>query len=56
MKKPTMLKTFTIRYKLDGNLYEQDVKATTMAAALAWVQKVVPDAKDVRPVGGLSEG
>lgn len=56
MKKPTMLKTFTIRYKLDGNLYEQDVKAVTMAAALAWVQKVVPDVKDVRPVGGLSEG
>lgn len=51
-----MLKTFTVRYKLDGNLYEQDVKAISMAAALSWVQSVIPNAKDVRPVGGLSEG
>lgn len=56
MNKPTMLKVFTIRYKLDGNLYEQDVKAATTASALAWVKKVVPEAKDVRPVSGPSEG
>lgn len=56
MKKPSVLKTFTVRYKLDGNLYEQDVKAATIASALAWVQKVVPEAKDVRPVSRTTEG
>jgi peptidoglycan hydrolase-like amidase len=54
MKAPAVskniLRNFIVRYRLEGQLYEQQIRTNTPQNAMTWVQTVIPNAKDIRYV------
>ena len=54
MKAPAVskniLRNFIVRYRLEGQLYEQQIRTNTPQNAMTWVQAVIPNAKDIRYV------
>jgi len=54
MKAPAVskniLRNFIVRYRLEGQLYEQQIKTNTPQNAITWIQIVIPNAKDIRYV------
>lgn len=54
MKAPAVskniLRNFIVRYRLEGQLYEQQIRTNTPQNAITWVHSVIPEAKDIRYV------